>query len=116
MFPKARKSLHMLPSPASSPTGVGAFVEPKIITRRHVDFWVKEGKNTLEAYWDSYTRAAGNHPSTKSKVPKEGNKFKVILSILILANYYITSKKNIHFIMLISQLIYLFLINILIAN
>ena len=92
MFPKARRSLHPIPFPASSPTGVGAFVEPKIITRRHVDFWVKEGKNTLEAYWDSYMRAADNHPSTKSKVPKEGNKFKVISSILILGNYFITCK------------------------
>ena len=66
------------------------FVEPKIITRRHVDFWVKEDKNTLEAYCDSYTRAAGNYPSTKSKVPKEGNKFKVTSSILILGSYFIT--------------------------
>ena len=79
MFPKARRSLHLLPFPASSPTGVGAFVEPKIITRRHVDSWVKEDKNTLEAYWDSYARAADNHPSIKSKMSKIGNKFKDIL-------------------------------------
>ncbi|CAN6542711.1 unnamed protein product [Malus baccata var. baccata] len=42
-------------------TCVGAFVEPKIFTRRHVDFWTKEDKNTLEAYRVSYTRAVENH-------------------------------------------------------
>ncbi|RXH76017.1 hypothetical protein DVH24_042804 [Malus domestica] len=35
-------------------------------------FWIKENKNTLEAYRDSYARTAGNHPSTKSKMPKKG--------------------------------------------
>ena len=80
MFPQAIRSLHLLPFPASSPTGVGAFVEPKIIIRRHMDFWTKEDKNTLEVQWDSYARAAGNHPSTKSKVPKIGNNSKPISS------------------------------------
>ncbi|CAN6568286.1 unnamed protein product [Malus baccata var. baccata] len=45
-------------------------VKPKIITRRHVDLWVKEDKNTLGAYRDSYARAAGSHHLTKSKMPK----------------------------------------------
>ncbi|RXH99934.1 hypothetical protein DVH24_030425 [Malus domestica] len=40
-------------------------VEPKIITRRHVDLWIKRDKNTLEAQWDSYARVAENHLSTK---------------------------------------------------
>ncbi|CAN6711199.1 unnamed protein product [Malus baccata var. baccata] len=40
---------------------------------RHVDFWTKEDKNTLEAYRVSYTRAVENHPSTKSGVPKMAN-------------------------------------------
>ncbi|RXH87576.1 hypothetical protein DVH24_034476 [Malus domestica] len=48
-------------------------VEAKIFTRRHVDFWIKEDKNTLDAYRDSYARAAGNHLLTKSKMAKEGS-------------------------------------------
>ncbi|RXH85245.1 hypothetical protein DVH24_042013 [Malus domestica] len=55
-------------------------VEPKIFTRRHVNFWTKEDKNTLEAYRDSYTQAAGNYLSTKSKVSKIGNNLKPISS------------------------------------
>ena len=61
-----------------------------------MDFWIKDDKNTLEAYRDSYAQAAGNDPSTKSKVPKIGNKFKTISSTLILyspqGNYSITPK------------------------
>ena len=46
-FPEMGESLHLLPFSVSSPTGVGAFVEPKIITRRHVDFRIKETKMPL---------------------------------------------------------------------
>ena len=47
MVPEARRSLHMLPFSGSSLTGVGAFVEPEIITRRHVDFRIKETRMPL---------------------------------------------------------------------
>ena len=47
------------------------------------EFLDKNGKNIIEAYQDSYTRAAGNHPSTKSKWHKIGNNSKPISSILI---------------------------------
>ncbi|CAN6587810.1 unnamed protein product [Malus baccata var. baccata] len=36
-------------------------------------FLTKEDKTTLEAYRDSHAQAAGNYPSTKSKVPKIAN-------------------------------------------
>ncbi|RXH84046.1 hypothetical protein DVH24_026945, partial [Malus domestica] len=72
-FPKARKSLHLPPFSASSPTGVGAFVEPKIFTRRHVGFLDKKDKNTLAVQRGSYAQAAGNPLSTKTEVPKIAN-------------------------------------------
>ena len=69
------RSLHPQPIPASSPSGVGAFVEPKII-KKNIEatrgFLGEKDKITLEARRDFYAQAMGNHPSIKSKVPKIG--------------------------------------------
>ena len=108
-----------MPFPMSSPAGVGAFAEPKNNQEATCGFLGEEDKIALETHCVSYMRVVENHPSTKSKVPKIGNKFKFISSIFtpypLQGNHDITSQ-NISFIMIISQLIYLYLINILITN
>ena len=70
MYPKARRSVHLLPFPTSRPTGVGAFVEQKII-KKNMEATLgslgEKDKITLEAHRNSHAQADGNNSSIKVK-------------------------------------------------
>nr|XP_028949120.1 uncharacterized protein LOC103426280 isoform X1 [Malus domestica] len=62
-------------------SGLITSVEPKNNQEATRGFLGEEDKIILETHRVSYMRAAENHPSTESRVPKIGNKFKFILFI-----------------------------------